>query len=98
MKGIFRSILVACVLLTASFCALASPLNINTATASTMAKELDGIGKIKAQAIVDYRKRHGPFQKVDDLVKVPGIGNKTLESLRSSLVTGARPSPDNMKR
>lgn len=86
MKGIFRSIFITCVLLTAPLYASASQLNINTATAGIMAKELDGIGKIKAQAIVDYRKRHGPFQSVDDLEKVPGIGKKTVESLRSSLV------------
>ena len=42
--------------------ALAGPVNINTADAGTIAAELDGIGLAKAKAIVEYRKKHGPFR------------------------------------
>lgn len=47
---------------------------------------LPGIGATRAQAIVAYRQQHGPFQRVQDLLAVSGIGPSTLERLRS-LVT-----------
>lgn len=56
-------------------------VNINSA----MLKELDalpGIGKVTAQAIVDYREKNGPFKEVEELDKVRGIGKKTMEKLR----------------
>ena len=57
----------------------ATPVNINTADAETIAKSLDGIGLAKAQAIVAYREEHGPFKSADDLTQVKGIGQATLE-------------------
>lgn len=69
-------------LLLASFGAFAS-VNINTADAPTIAKELNGIGTKKAQAIVEYRKQHGPFKTIESLTEVKGIGLKTVEKNRS---------------
>jgi competence protein ComEA len=76
--------------------ALAGPVNLNSADASTLAKELDGIGPAKAQAIVEYRQKNGPFRSPEDLLKVDGIGEKVLEQNRSNLrlsAAGAAPAP-----
>jgi competence protein ComEA len=60
-------------------------VNLNTASAEQLAT-LPGIGATRAQAIVAYRQQQGPFQRVEDLLAVSGIGPSTLERLRS-LVT-----------
>jgi competence protein ComEA len=59
-------------------------ININSATAAEL-DSLSGIGPTKAQAIVDYRNQNGPFRSVDDLLNVPGIGAKTLETIRDQI-------------
>ena len=72
----------------------ATPVNINTADAATLAKSLDGIGNSKAQAIVAWRDAHGPFKSVDDLSQVKGFGPKTLERNRAAiLLTGGAADP-----
>lgn len=60
-------------------------VNINTATEGELAS-LDGIGSKKAQAIILYREMFGPFTKVDELTRVKGIGEKTLEKNRQRLL------------
>lgn len=65
--------------------ALAGPVNVNSADAATLARELDGIGPAKAQAIVDYRQQNGPFRSADDLLKVDGIGDRVLEQNRANI-------------
>ena len=60
-------------------------LNINTADSDAMVEDLVGVGPQKAMAIVRYRQQHGPFQKVDDLALVDGIGAKTVEQNRSRM-------------
>lgn len=57
-------------------------VNINTASAAQLAEFLPGIGEIKAQRIVEYREQAGKFVSVDELIKVDGIGEKTLENIR----------------
>ena len=57
------------------------PVNINTASQREL-DALPGIGEVLAQRILDYRKANGAFSSVDELVKVKGIGEKTLEKLR----------------
>jgi len=54
-------------------------VNINTASAEEIAAALNGVGESKAEAIVAYRKQHGPFKTLADLQNVKGIGEKTLE-------------------
>jgi competence protein ComEA len=63
----------------------ATPVNINSADAATIAKSLDRVGPSKAQAIVAYREAHGPFKKVEDLGHVKGIGKTTVELNRSAI-------------
>jgi competence protein ComEA len=58
------------------------PVDLNKADAKTLAERLAGIGSVKADAIVRYRKSHGPFQRLEDLDAVPGIGSGTIESIR----------------
>lgn len=76
--------------------AWAGPVDINTADAATIAKELQGIGLSKAQAIVAYREKNGSFKNAEDLRKIKGIGAKTLERNRANIrmetaTAGARP-------
>lgn len=59
-------------------------LNINNASIEQLEK-MKGIGARKAQAIVEYRLQHGSFSKVDDIVKVKGIGSSFLEKNRAWL-------------
>jgi competence protein ComEA len=74
--------------------AWAGPVNVNTADVSTLAQELDGIGPAKAQAIVEYRQKNGPFRAPEDLLKVQGIGERVLEQNRANLrFSGAGPAP-----
>ncbi|WP_028244916.1 ComEA family DNA-binding protein [Pseudoclavibacter soli] len=59
-------------------------VNINQATAEQL-QTLSGIGPATAQKIIDSRTADGPFASVDDLTRVPGIGEKTLERLRDKI-------------
>lgn len=56
-------------------------VNINTADEDTLCT-LNGIGETKAKAIIEYRNEHGNFSSVDELLKVKGIGEKTLEKIK----------------
>lgn len=60
-------------------------VNLNTADADTLQRELAGIGETKAKAIVAYREEHGNFVSVDELLEVKGIGQATLEKNRDKL-------------
>lgn len=51
-----------------------TPVNINTADAESLASGLKGIGLKKAEAIIAYRKAHGPFSSLEQLQEVKGIG------------------------
>ncbi len=65
-------------------------VDINKGTATDLVA-VPGIGKSLAQRIVDFREKNGPFGQVDDLLKVQGIGEKSLEKLRPYL-TCSKPS------
>jgi competence protein ComEA len=65
--------------------AWAGPVNVNTADVASIARELDGIGPAKAQAIVEYRQKNGAFRTPEDLLKVDGIGQKVLDQNRGNI-------------
>jgi competence protein ComEA len=67
--------------------AASAKVNINTATAAELSERLDGIGDTLAQRIVSYREQHGAFRTPEDLMNVPGIGEKKYEKISSFITT-----------
>ena len=61
--------------------AVASPINLNTATAAQLEK-LPGIGARTAQLIVEHRQKNGGFKKVEELMNIKGIGEKSFLKLK----------------
>jgi len=61
-------------------------VNINTATKEELTT-LKGVGEKRAQEIINYRTKNGPFKTVDDLEKVPGIGPGIMKQIRSEVTT-----------
>lgn len=79
----------------------AQPVNVNTADAGTIAANLKGVGQSKAEAIVAYREKNGAFKSVDDLVKVKGIGEKTVAANRELILVeggSVKPKPTTAER
>lgn len=62
-------------------------VNINTATAKEL-ETLPGVGEVTARRIIDYREAHGPFETIEDIQNVPGIGVKTFEGIQDSIGVG----------
>ncbi len=77
MKAI--TTLAALAAFTFSSLTFASPVNINTASAEQIAEALNGIGVVKAQAIVEYRTSNGLFSSAEQIIMVRGIGDSTFE-------------------
>ena len=75
------------VLASLSFSFALAAVDLNTATVEQLST-LKGIKAKKATAIVEYRQKNGAFKSVDDLKNVPGIGQKTVDKLRSELTVG----------
>jgi competence protein ComEA len=73
------------VMVQATPAAQAGKVDLNGADASTLQKELSGIGEAKAKAIVAYRETNGPFASVDELLEVKGIGKAILDRNRDKL-------------
>jgi competence protein ComEA len=70
--------------------AAAASVNINTATAAQLAT-LPGIGARTAQAIVDHRQKAGGFKKIEELMNVKGIGEKSFLKMKPLItVSGDR--------
>ena len=70
-------------------------VNINTATKEQL-MQLKGVGDKYAQRIIDYRKTKGSFAKPEDIINVPGIGQKIWEANKDLIVvTVKQPTPKN---
>jgi competence protein ComEA len=61
-----------------------TPVNLNTATEAQL-EALPGIGPKVAQRIVEYRQKNGAFKKIEDLMNVKGIGEKSFLKLKPML-------------
>jgi competence protein ComEA len=99
MKSLQKLLLTLLLALLPASAALAQ-VDINHADARALAESLDGVGLVKAEAIVAYRNAHGPFRKPEDLTRVQGIGARTVEANRDAIViveagvaAEARPRP-----
>jgi len=67
----------------------AEPININRADAQALQQGLTMVGAVKAAAIVEHRRRHGPFHRVEDLTQVKGIGKAIVERNRQRITVGS---------
>lgn len=67
-------------------------VNINTAPASEL-ETLPRIGPKVAQRIVDFRTKNGNFKKVEEIMKVQGIGEKVFEQIKDLITVGAESAP-----
>jgi competence protein ComEA len=83
-----RLLLVLVMLVAFSGVAVAA-VNINTATKEELSS-IKGVGEKRAQEIIDYRTKNGPFKTVDDLQKVPGIGPGLMKQIRSQISTSGK--------
>ena len=83
-----QACLLSLVVAVVAFNAQAGTVDINSADAATLDKNLKGIGPRTAAAIVDYRSKHGPFKSVDELANVKGVGTATIEKNRARLTAG----------
>ena len=61
-------------------------ININTATAQEIANALTGVGSVKAQAIISLREEMGGFTDINQLLKVKGIGDSTIQRISDQIV------------
>lgn len=63
----------------------ADTVNINTADKETLMTVITGVGEKKADAIIEYREKNGPFKSIDELINIKGIGQGTLDKHRNML-------------
>ena len=65
-----------------------SPVNINTASLKEL-EMLPMIGPVRAEAIISYRQKNGPFNTISDITNVHGIGSATFEEIKSSITVNS---------
>ncbi len=80
-----RYLMACAILLVASVVHAGEPVNINTADAEALAAAINGVGIKKARDIINYRQKNGPFESVDELAQISGIGVQTVDRSRANL-------------
>jgi competence protein ComEA len=65
-----------------------APINLNTATVAQL-ETLPGIGKSTAERILEYRQKNGGFKKVEDLMNVRGVGEKSFLKMKALITVNA---------
>jgi competence protein ComEA len=66
----------------------AAPVNLNTATAEQLAT-IPGVGPKMAERIIEYRQKNGGFKKVEDLMNVSGVGEKSFLKMKPLITVTA---------
>jgi competence protein ComEA len=66
----------------------AAPVNLNTATAEQLAS-IPGVGPKMAERIIEYRQKNGGFKKVEDLMNVSGVGEKSFLKMKPLITVTA---------
>ena len=66
---------------------ITTPVNLNTASVAQL-DALPGVGSSTAQRIVEYRQKNGPFKKIEELMNVKGIGEKSFLKLKPLITVG----------
>ena len=97
IKGLVLSVVLGLVFSTfLSFQAQAAPkasekkININTASLAELQK-LPRVGEKVAQRIIDFRKKNGRFRRIEDIMKVKGIGEKMFKRIKDLITVGEAP-------
>jgi competence protein ComEA len=70
------------------------PINLNTAGVTEL-MQLPKIGQKTAERIVSFRKQHGPFKRIEEIMNVNGIGEKSFAKLKPYLTLGSGAQPTN---
>ena len=65
-------------------------VNLNTASVAELEK-LPGVGATTAARIIEYRQKKGPFKKIEELMNVQGIGEKSFLKLKPQLTVSSKP-------
>ena len=86
LRRVVKRMMAAMVGMLFSLLSWAGPVDLNTADAETIARELNGVGQARAQAIVDYRNEYGAFKSTDELLNVTGIGKFILEANEQNIL------------
>ncbi|NOX08041.1 MAG: ComEA family DNA-binding protein [Gammaproteobacteria bacterium] len=82
----FKLVLFSIFLFVSSWAHALEPLDINVASVKQMMNVLNGIGPYRAAAIVAYRDSNGPFESIEDLSKVKGVGSAIMERNRARII------------